>query len=99
VTETEGYRPAPLDTSGVRLTGELKQLVERLSENAHDTWAVDRLAMGWRYGPNRDDNARLHPCLVPYAKLSEAEKDIDRDIVVATLCAILTLGYELRRTS
>jgi hypothetical protein len=34
---------------------------------------------------------------VPYADLSEDEKDIDRDIVVATVRALLALGYEVRR--
>lgn len=97
MSDIESYRPAPLDTSGVRLTEELTRLIETLAENAHDTWAVDRLAMGWRYGPHRDDSAQLHPCLVPYADLSEAEKNIDRDIVAATLRALLALGYELRR--
>lgn len=41
--------------------------------------------------------ARLHPNLVPYDDLSEAEKDIDRDVVVATMRGILAHGYELRR--
>jgi hypothetical protein len=98
LSDTGGYRPSPIDTSGVRLTEDLTRLVETLAENAHDTWAIDRLTMGWRYGPHRDDSVQLHPCLVPYADLSETEKNIDRDIVVATLRAILALGYELRRT-
>jgi hypothetical protein len=47
VSDTEGYQPAPLDTSNVQLTEELTRLVEMLAKNAHDIWAVDRLAMGW----------------------------------------------------
>lgn len=91
------YQPEPLDTSHVQLTEELTLLVEMLAKNAHETWAVARLAMGWKHGPHRDDDAKLHPCLVSYAALSEEEKDIDRDIVVATVLAILALGYEVRR--
>lgn len=94
--EDTSYRPVPLD---IRLPDELAQLVELLAETAHDTWAAVRFETGWSYGPHRDDGARLHPCLVPYADLTEAEKDIDREVVAATVCAILSHGYELRRLS
>jgi RyR domain len=92
------YQPAPIDTSQVELTDDLKKLIEILAENAHDTWAIDRFEMRWRYGPCRDDAKRLHPGLVPYAELSEREKDIDRDMVVATIRAVIALGYVLRKT-
>jgi hypothetical protein len=92
-----GYRPVPLDTSHVQLTEELTQLIEILAERAHDTWAAARFKTGWEYGPHRDDSAQRHPCLVPYADLSEAEKDIDREVVMATVTMILAHGYELRR--
>ena len=42
---------------------------------------------------------RLHPNLVPYSDLSEADKDIDRDVVVATLRGVIARGYELRRSA
>lgn len=91
------YRPAPLDTAGVAMTTDLQCLVERLAENAHDTWAALRMSAGWRYGSERDDKARLHPCLVPYAELPEDEKEYDRRMVDGTVRAILSLGYEIRR--
>jgi hypothetical protein len=94
---TSTTSPRRWTPSGVRLTDELTRLVEVLAENAHDTWAEDRFARGWSYGPHRDDSGQLHPGLVPYADLSEDEKDIDRDIVVATVRALLALGYEVRR--
>jgi hypothetical protein len=100
VTSKQGnaiYRPVPLDTSSMQLTGELVGLIEILAENAHDTWAAERLAAGWQYGPQRDDDARLHPCLVPYANLSETEKDIDRKMVLSTVRSIIAYGYELQR--
>jgi hypothetical protein len=39
-----------------------------------------RLVRGWKLGP-RDDARLLHPSLVPYAALPEAEKKKDRDQV------------------
>lgn len=69
--------------------------MERLAENAHDRWALRRLADGWRHGPARDDVARTHPLLIPYADLPEDEKDYDRDLAVETIRAVLSLGYRI----
>jgi hypothetical protein len=89
------YLPVVIDTSAVELPEPLAALVERLAENAHEVWARRRLNEGWRYGPTRDDEARRHPCLVPYGELSEPDRDIDRRIVAETMRAILALGYRI----
>lgn len=89
------YQPHPIDTKGIDLPNELKPLTERLAENAHDLWAAQRLAQGWRYGPQRDDTQKLHPCLVPYADLPDSEKEYDRIAALGTLKAILILGYKI----
>ncbi|MFM6830768.1 MAG: RyR domain-containing protein, partial [Novosphingobium sp.] len=54
---------------------------EDLARAEHDRWMVAKLADGWRYGPVRDDAARLHPDIVPFDDLSEAIKDLDREQV------------------
>lgn len=90
------YDPTPVDTSSVRLDAEVRALTERLAENTHDNWARRRLAEGWTYGPRRDDDKKQHPGLVPYAELSESEKDYDRATAMETLKAILALGYTIR---
>lgn len=89
------YTPRPLDVSAVELPADLLALTERLAEHIHDTWAAQRLADGWTYGPKRDDKAKRHPCLVPYADLPEAEKEYDRKTALGTLRAILLLGYRI----
>jgi hypothetical protein len=89
------YRPLPIDTSKITLPAEIQELTERLAENAHDIWAVQRLADGWRYGPRRDDAGKQHPCLVPYAALPDSEKVYDRKASMETLKAILALGYRI----
>lgn len=91
------YRPRPLDTSGIILSAELLALTERLAANTHDLWAARRLAEGWRYGPRRDDAAKTHPDLVPYAELPEAEKEYDRRTALETLRALLALGYRIEK--
>lgn len=91
------YQPHPLDTSHVRLDTTLQLLVERLAENNHDVWAQQRIRDGWSYGPQRDDDTKTHPDLVPYAELSEAEKEYDRNSVRSTIEAILALGFAIEK--
>jgi len=88
--------PRPIDTSGVELPEEICGLVEVLSENAHDRWAVLRLAEGWRYGAERSDKHRTHPDLVPYSELPDGEKEYDRELAVNTLKILVSLGYVIR---
>ena len=87
------YRPDPLDTCSVKLPDALTPLVERLAEHVHDMWAKRRIKEGWSYGPERNDDVKTHPGLVPYEELSEAEKDYDRQTALETLKAVRVLGY------
>ncbi len=77
------------------LAPELLALGEQLAEHVHECWAVERIAQGWTYGPQRDDAAKHHPCLVPYPDLSDEEKRFDRVTAQGTLKAILKLGFRI----
>jgi hypothetical protein len=90
------YTPRPIDTSKVKLDPSLGDLLERLAAHNHDNWARQRIAEGWRFGPQRDDREKVHPDLVPYDQLSESEKEYDRITVVDTLKAVVALGYTIR---
>ena len=89
------YIPKPIDTSGVTLTPDLEELTEKLAENAHDQWALQRMKDGWVLGKNRDDKKKTHPSLIPYDQLSEGEKAYDRITAMETLKAIMVLGYKI----
>ncbi|MDE6269857.1 MAG: Ryanodine receptor Ryr [Muribaculaceae bacterium] len=91
------YIPAPADTSAIALPQELEALAEDLARNVHEVWAAQRMADGWTWGPERDDAARKHPCLVPYDELPESEKDYDRSTSQETLKLILSLGFDIVR--
>ena len=47
---SNGYKPAPLDLSDVKLNAGQEVLVDKLAENAHNVWAKDRIKQGWTYG-------------------------------------------------
>ena len=89
------YTPEPIDTSQVRLPREVEELTEKLSRNAHDHWARQRMADGWRWGASRDDARKLHPSLIPYEELPESEKIYDRATAMETVKAILALGLRI----
>ena len=91
------YKPAPVDTSDVKLPAQLLALTEQIAENVHENWAAARITEGWRYGPTRDDEKKLTPCLVPYCELPEAEKEYDRITALETLKTIIKLGYRIEK--
>ena len=91
------YHPEPIDTSDVKLPDSLSDLQERLAESNHDVWAKRRLSEGWTHGPKRDDDAKKHPGLVPYADLPDSEKQYDRNTATEILKAIIALGYQIEQ--
>lgn len=91
------YTPNPIDTSGIKLPPDLEELTELLAENVHENWAMERISQGWTVGESRDDKAKTHPNLVPYADLAKVDKDYDRRTALEILRAILKLGYRIER--
>jgi hypothetical protein len=91
------YKPHPIATADVELGAEISELTELLARNAHDIWAQQRMAEGWKYGPARNDATREHPCLIPYEDLPESEKEYDRNLSTETLKVILALGYRIEK--
>jgi hypothetical protein len=89
------YEPKPIDTANVELARDIQPLIERLAEHNHDLWAEQRIAQGWKFGKERNDQRKEHPCLVAYSQLPESEKVYDRNAATGTLKAILALGYRI----
>ena len=92
------YIPKPIDTLNIELDSQILQLAELLAKNAHEPWAAERIAQGWKYGPTRRDDTKEHPCLIPYEQLPESEKVYDRNTAMETLKAVCALGYGIVKT-
>lgn len=90
------YNPTPVDTSSVTLPSELSDLTEKLAENAHENWSKQRMKDGWTFGEKRDNDAKTHPDLIPYAELSDPEKEYDRITAMETLKTIVSLGHKIQ---
>lgn len=93
--ENKSYVPQPLDLSDVKLDEDLDDLTEAIAENAHEVWAQARQAEGWTYGPERNDQLRQTPDMVPYAQLPESEKEYDRQMAMRTIRLLKKLGYDI----
>lgn len=89
------YNPKPIDLSEVELTDDLNELREAIAENAHEIWAEGRKAEGWTWGPERNDEKKHNPCMVPYSELPDSEKQYDREMAMKTIKLLKKLGYDL----
>lgn len=51
------------------------ELIESLSIAEHDRWVCSKISQGYTYAdiPEGDKSRKLHPCLVPWQKLSDEE--------------------------
>jgi RyR domain. len=91
------YTPKPVSTEGVELSNELLMLSELLATNVHEVWSTARIAEGWQYGPEHDYKQKHHPCLVPYDRLPESEKEYDRKTAMETLKLIQIFGFNMTK--
>lgn len=80
-----GYRVAGKDRmlpdlvdNGARL--ERGDIVADLARLEHDRWWADRVMDGWRYGPVRDNEARIHPGLLTFDDLDEETRAKDAEL-------------------
>lgn len=71
-----------------RVCRKLEYHLELMAENEHDRWMAWYLSQGWRWGKQKDPaklteepKLKTHPCLIPYANLSDEERNKDRDSI------------------
>ncbi len=55
--------------------------IEALAIAEHNRWWTCRLSLGWTYASSRCDERRQHPNMVPWDRLSEPDRDKDREAV------------------
>lgn len=57
--------------------------------NSHEEWLKEKEAAGWKYGPEKNEKKKEHPCFVPYNKLPEEQKKKDA-LFIAVVHALST---------
>jgi hypothetical protein len=68
-----------------------------LAQNEHLRWMRDREVRGWTYGEARDNEAKVHPLLVPWEKLPTAEQQKDIDIAENIIPLLASIGLRVYR--
>lgn len=63
----KGFKPATLNLS--------EDEVETMARIEHLRWCWDKTLHGWFYGKVKDSRKKIHPSIISYEDLSEAEKD------------------------
>ncbi|XP_029937802.1 ryanodine receptor 3 [Myripristis murdjan] len=86
------FLPTPVETSQIVMPPHLEKVRDKLAENIHELWGMNKIELGWSYGKIRDDNKRQHPCLVDFSKLPETEKNYNLQMSTETLKTLLALG-------
>lgn len=72
--------PSPADKSWQKpLADQIGMHRERLAQAEHLGWNAERFANGWKYAPVRNDSLKQHTLLVDWARLSESDKNKDRE--------------------
>lgn len=71
---------------------------------SHEGWLAHKAAEGWKYGPVKDADAKVHPCFVPYDELPPQQQVKDRLFVdtvwaVANELGLKSLKLKARKAS
>ena len=73
-------------------------LLEKLAEAAHEIFYEDLTIKGHKYGRFTKENKREHGLFKPYAKLSEDEKESNRNNVRDIPNKLVSVGYTMVQT-
>jgi hypothetical protein len=57
-------------------------------EQLHERWRAQREASGWKYGKERDDEAKLHPAMVPFSHLVESQRQ--KNYIFVRICRVMS---------
>ncbi|XP_052827801.1 ryanodine receptor isoform X7 [Octopus bimaculoides] len=95
VLEYNAFVPSPIDTTHVQLPAYIENVRDKLAENIHELWSMNKIEQAWTYGEVRDDARKKHPCLCTFEQLPMSEKKYDITLAFETLRTLLALGYHI----
>lgn len=90
-TSQTPWEEAPEWQKKSAVTGvELHQTLDAGPEASHESWMAQKIADGWKLGPEKDAAKKEHPCIVPFGELprDQQAKDYIFRAVVHALSAI-----------
>lgn len=73
--------------------------LEELAIREHERWMAERRQHGWTYASSRDNARKLHPLLAPWDRLTESDKDKDRNTVRNLSDLVDKAGFRVKSIS
>lgn len=64
----------------------------RSPQDSHVSWFNEKMRAGWAYGPMKDEQHKLHPCLVPFDQLPLEQQAKDH-LFFAIASSLLKIFY------
>ncbi|CAF3538671.1 unnamed protein product [Rotaria sordida] len=89
------FTPQPVRTNHIVLPPHLENVRDRLAENIHELWSMNKIATGWHFGEYRDDLQKIHSCLTSFDRLPLAEKQYNIKTAMENLKSLIALGYHI----
>jgi hypothetical protein len=80
--------PSRADMTPAEIPPTLVPFLPLLSQLEHRRYMAERIAGGWRYATTRCDELKLHPALVDWSDLPDAEQGLDEDQVRSMVTAL-----------
>ena len=90
-TSQVGWDSAPAWQKESAISGVKKHLSGEITSpmDSHASWMKEKYDDGWKYGEVKDAEAKIHPCLVPYATLPPEQQS--KDFLFSSICQGLGL--------
>jgi hypothetical protein len=92
-----GYRIVPLEDWFAEPTRLGTDEIELLARLEHERFVRERTRDGWRHGPKKNIDRKIHPDLVPWEELSEEIREYDRNLVRQIPDLLVSVDRTLRR--
>ena len=83
------------ETSRGPLPSNLAPVVEAMAESSHEGWRNAKTDDGYVWGVEVNDTTKTHPLLVPYAELSDANKEECKRNAIEALYLLLEAGCHI----
>ncbi len=94
--KTVGYGLVLLTEWDVKLFSFQPDEIELMSEMEHERWVKEREQAGWKLGP-KDTEKKISPHLIPWDKLTDEIKELDRNTVRGMPAFLARVGFQVYR--